>query len=187
MSRPRSEEKRLALLNAAAETVAAHGLGAPTALMAKKAEVAEGTLFRYFPTKDELLNEVYRHLNGCAYEAISKDFPAGAPLEIRVRSVWNSYIDWGLANRAANEAMTQLAASSVLTSSTRAEVEAMFAGLVPGLSEADLFKGQSPYFADAVFMALAKITMDFASCERDRVEAYKASGFAMIWRLYSKD
>jgi len=187
MSRPRSEEKRLALLNTAAETVAAHGLGAPTSLIAKSAQVAEGTLFRYFPTKDELLNAVYIHLNQCAYEAVSKNFPTGAPLEIRVRTVWNSYIDWGLVNRAANEAMTQLAASSVLTPSTRAEVDAMFAGLVPGLSEADLFKGQSPYFADAVFIALAKITMDFASCEPDRIEAYKASGFAIIWKLYGKD
>jgi len=187
MSRPRSEEKRLALLNAAAQTIAAHGLGAPTSLMAKKAEVAEGTLFRYFPTKDALLNEVYIYLNQQAYAVVSKDFPASAPLEIRVRTVWNSYIDWGLANRAANDAINQLAASSVLTAATRSNVEEMFAGLVPGLSEADLFKGQSPLFADAVFMALANITMDFASCESDRIEAYKASGFAIIWKLYGKD
>ena len=186
MSRPRSEEKRLALLNAAAETVAAHGLGAPTSLMARKAEVAEGTLFRYFPTKDDLLNELYTHLNQHCYDAIAKDFPLGAPLETRVRWVWNNYIDWGLANRAANEALTQLAVSSVLTPSVRAEAQAMFSGLMLRLSEADLFKDQSPYFADAVFGALAKITIDFASCEPDRVEAYKASGFAIIWRLYGK-
>jgi AcrR family transcriptional regulator len=186
MSRPRSEEKRLALLNAAAETVGAHGLGAPTSLIARKAEVAEGTLFRYFPTKDDLLNELYAHLNQRIYDAISKDFPAGAPLETRVRAVWNSYIDWGLANRAANEALTQLAVSCVLTPSVRAEAEAMFSGLVPGLSEADLFKAQPPHFADAVFGALAKITMDFASYEASRIEAYKASGFAIIWRLYGR-
>jgi len=184
MSRPRSEEKRLALLTAAAETVSTNGLGAPTSLMARQAGVAEGTLFRYFPTKDDLLNAVYIHLTQQAYSAICARFPAGAPLETRLRAVWNSYIDWGLENSAANEAMTQLAVSTVLTESARAEADAMFSGLVPGLSEAALFREQPHTFADAVFGSLAKITMDFAAREPDRIEAYKASGFAIIAKLY---
>ena len=56
MARPKSEEKRLQLMLAAAEAVAERGVGAPTALIAKLAGVAEGTLFRYFPTKEALLN-----------------------------------------------------------------------------------------------------------------------------------
>ena len=55
MARPRSEDKQIALLEAATNVVAEQGLGAPTSLIAKRAGVAEGTLFRYFATKDELL------------------------------------------------------------------------------------------------------------------------------------
>lgn len=124
MARPRSEEKRLALLNAAAETVAEHGLAAsPTSLIAKKAGVAEGTLFRYFPTKDDLLNELYLHLKQDMCEAMKKHYTATAasPLRERAQSLWNSYIDWGLAHPLANKAVNQLAVSSSLTPETLAK------------------------------------------------------------------
>jgi hypothetical protein len=39
-------------LRAAAEAVAEHGVGAPTALIGKLARVAEGPLYRYFATKE---------------------------------------------------------------------------------------------------------------------------------------
>ena len=59
MARPRSEDKRDAILTAASELVATQGLGAATAKIAKQAGVAEGTLFIYFANKDDLLNQLY--------------------------------------------------------------------------------------------------------------------------------
>ena len=56
MARPKSPEKREAILNAAAEEIANSGLGVATAKIARRASIAEGTLFTYFPTKDDLLN-----------------------------------------------------------------------------------------------------------------------------------
>ena len=58
MARPRSEDKRSATVSpdAAAQVVAEYGVSAPTAKISKVAGVAEGTLFTYFATKDELLN-----------------------------------------------------------------------------------------------------------------------------------
>src|ERR1700682_5831886 len=63
MARLLSEEKRNALLSAAASAVALAGVAASTTRIAKDAGVAEGTLFIYFPTKDELLNQLYLDLN----------------------------------------------------------------------------------------------------------------------------
>jgi AcrR family transcriptional regulator len=51
MARPRSEDKRNAILEAATEVVAEQGVSAPTARIAKRAGVAEGTLFTYFENK----------------------------------------------------------------------------------------------------------------------------------------
>jgi len=62
MARPLSEDKRTAILEAAAEVVATLGVSAPTAKIAKGAGVAEGTLFTYFANKDELLNQLYLKL-----------------------------------------------------------------------------------------------------------------------------
>jgi AcrR family transcriptional regulator len=42
-------------------TIAEDGIDASTAGIAKAAGVAEGSLFRYFPDKDTLLNELYLH------------------------------------------------------------------------------------------------------------------------------
>lgn len=59
MARPKSEDKKQALLEAATVAFAQSGIAASTSAIARSAGVAEGTLFRYFATKDELLNELY--------------------------------------------------------------------------------------------------------------------------------
>ncbi|HAZ3452149.1 TPA: helix-turn-helix transcriptional regulator, partial [Klebsiella pneumoniae] len=56
MARPKSEDKKQALLEAATAAFAQSGIAASTSAIARSAGVAEGTLFRYFATKDELLN-----------------------------------------------------------------------------------------------------------------------------------
>ena len=63
MARPKSDNKRKAILESAMELFAERGIGhAPTSAISAAAGVAEGTLFTYFKTKDELLNELYREL-----------------------------------------------------------------------------------------------------------------------------
>ncbi|XVV10232.1 TetR/AcrR family transcriptional regulator [Actinoplanes sp. CA-131856] len=49
---------RSALLAAAAEEFAAHGLDASVADIARRAGIGKGTVFRHFPTKDDLLAAV---------------------------------------------------------------------------------------------------------------------------------
>ena len=48
MARPKSDDKRDALVAAAARVIAAQGLSAPTAVIAKEAGVSNGSLFTYF-------------------------------------------------------------------------------------------------------------------------------------------
>ena len=62
MAKPKSENKRNAILSAATQVFAERGLGAPTAAITGAAWIAEGSLFTYFKTKDELINALYREL-----------------------------------------------------------------------------------------------------------------------------
>jgi len=56
-------DKREAILQATLELVAEHGFhDAPCSLIAERAGVAAGTIYRYFENKDMLILELYREL-----------------------------------------------------------------------------------------------------------------------------
>lgn len=56
-------DKRDEIVRAALELVAENGFhGAPMAMIADKAGVGAGTIYRYFENKDVLINELYREL-----------------------------------------------------------------------------------------------------------------------------
>ena len=59
---PKPDTKRDQILAAATRVIAMHGVAAPTAAIAKEAGVANGSLFNAFPTKADLLNQLYREL-----------------------------------------------------------------------------------------------------------------------------
>ena len=172
-------------MNAAAATIAEQGMvGAPTSMIAKRAGVAEGTLFRYFATKDELLNELYLHVKEQMCDAIAQNYRATDSLVQRMETLWNSYIDWGLANPVSCKAVNQLAVSSVITAESLAKAEEMFPDLGVGkaFGANPVFAGVED-FAEAMFIALADTTMACAANSPSKAEKYKASGFAALWRM----
>lgn len=188
MARPRSEEKQLALLEAAAEIVATHGLGAPTSQIAKRAGVAEGTLFRYFPTKDDLLNELYIHLVGSLNEALVGRLNESAPLMMRTQVLWNNYIDWGISNPIANSAMNQLALSEKISADTH-EAAMQLCTDMYGTDICALFLNEdniSASYVDAMMTALAQVTVTFAAANPDKAEAYKEVGFNVMWQGFAR-
>ena len=113
MARPKSEDKKQALLDAATTAFAQSGIAASTALIARKAGVAEGTLFRYFATKDDLLNALYLHLKQdlCQTMLANLDRTITLPKE-HTRNIWNSYVDWGIRNPVAHAAIRQIGMNS---------------------------------------------------------------------------
>lgn len=56
-------DKREEILRSALELIAEHGFhGAPMAMIAERAGVGAGTIYRYFENKDVLINDLYREL-----------------------------------------------------------------------------------------------------------------------------
>lgn len=184
MARPRSEDKQIALLESATEIIAQQGLGAPTALIAKRAGVAEGTLFRYFATKDILLNEVYLYICRKSHNEASCPNIAGLPLEQRLRLMWNNWIDWGIANPAAFSTMAQLEVSDKLT--PEAENEAwQLCGDSQHIFSKIAFEGLpgelSLAFFNAMSTAIAQATINFAIEHPEQADACKAVAFDTAW------
>ncbi|WP_300001774.1 TetR/AcrR family transcriptional regulator [uncultured Cedecea sp.] len=189
MARPKSEDKRLALIEATTRAVAEFGLGAATSLIAREAGVAEGTLFRYFATKDVLFNEVYYHHKQALGTELMKTYDQNLPVKERAQKIWNSYIDWGLVNVDARKAMSQLAVSGKITKETLQKTFDEFPELRQlsneSITNEYLTCGESP-FADAIFFALAETTMEFAAREQERKQDYMAAGFDVMWRGMTK-
>ncbi len=184
MARPKSEEKQAALLDAATNVVAVHGLGASTASIARLAGVAEGTLFRYFSTKDSLFNKLYLHLKQSLGEAMRKSFTMSLPLKDRVRSLWDGYIQWGIAHPSSVKALNQLADSERITAATRSRADKIFpevAEVSRAVAAKGALAGRPAAFADAIFMALADTTIQFAIRSPGQAVAYKAAGFTVLW------
>lgn len=82
------------LVRAALEIGAQDGLeSATTAAIAAKAGVAEGTLYRHFPSKDDLLIEVYRGIKRRIFEAISDGESGDEAPDARLKRVWRKLYD----------------------------------------------------------------------------------------------
>jgi AcrR family transcriptional regulator len=187
MARPRSEDKRQAILQAATRLFAEEGLNAPTARIARSAGVAEGTLFTYFASKDELMNQLYLGLKAQLRSAM-EPAPARAGLREQVRQAWHAYVDWGVGHPQERRVLAKLGWSDRITGPVRAEGVQAF-GEVSRLLEAGRAKGvlrsQPPAFVGALMAAMADTTMDFIGRDPAAAEAIREAGFSAFWNAIS--
>ncbi|MCH9287031.1 TetR/AcrR family transcriptional regulator [Klebsiella quasipneumoniae] len=185
MARPKSEDKKQALLEAAAAAFAQSGIAASTSAIARSAGVAEGALFRYFATKDELLNELYLaiKLRLVRMMIAGLDPDEKRPKE-NARNIWNSYIDWGVRNPMEHKAIRRMALSERITDETRRQVKESFPELneMCQLSVKEIFLSEAyRAFGDALFLSLAETTIEFASHDPQRAREIIALGFEAMW------
>ncbi|EOU9619687.1 TetR/AcrR family transcriptional regulator [Klebsiella aerogenes] len=184
MARPKSEDKKQALLEAATAAFAQSGIAASTSAIARSAGVAEGTLFRYFATKDELLNELYLAIKMRLVQTMIDGLnPDEKRPKENARNIWNSYIDWGMRNPMEYRAIRRMALERI-TDETRIQVKESFPELnemcqlsVKAVFLSDAYRA----FGDALFLSLAETTIEFASHDPQRAREIIALGFEAMW------
>tara|TARA_X000000950_G_scaffold28085_1_gene30272 strand:- start:39888 stop:40457 length:570 start_codon:yes stop_codon:yes gene_type:complete len=91
-------DKKEKILNAAIELFSEHGVGVPTAKIAKNAGVSNGTLFNYFATKQELIDAMYLHIKYIISQAIINDIDFSADVKEIFYNLWRGYIGWACTN-----------------------------------------------------------------------------------------
>jgi AcrR family transcriptional regulator len=190
MARPKSEDKRNAILAAATEVIAEQGLGAPTARIAKLAGVAEGTLFTYFDNKDALLNALYLDIKRELREVMMASYPKQASVRERAQYVWDKFVDWGVAQPQKRRAMAQLAVSERLTEHTRTSGMNAFAHInemIQTSVASGALRDHPPAFVAAIMSALAETTMDFIVREPDEAQRYRQAGFEAFWNAIARN
>jgi len=81
---PTEPEKRRAILRATIELVAERGFHAtPMALIAARAGVGAGSIYRYFADKEILIHETFAEVAKRMHEAVIDDYPRGESIRRR--------------------------------------------------------------------------------------------------------
>jgi AcrR family transcriptional regulator len=186
VARPKSEDKRNAILDAATRVFAERGLtAAPTSEISKQAGVAEGTLFTYFKTKDELINALYREIKLELADAMMSGFPRKKSVRTRLRHVWDGYVNWGVKHPEQRKVLAQLQVSGMLS---KASVEAGSApfvemqNMIRNAMEQHILRPDLPIeLISKMLAALAEAAMDLIVLKPAMANKYRHGGFEIYW------
>jgi AcrR family transcriptional regulator len=188
MAKPKSDEKRAAILSAAARVIAQHGLGAPTALIAQEAGVANGSLFTYFETKADLFNQLYLELKAEMAAASLKGLPVAVDIRKQMFHFWSHSMAWAMSHPAQRRALAQLGVSDEITPATREEghrTMARAAGLFERSRANGPLRNAPREFVVAMINAVGEATMDFMIADPANAKKHSKAGFDALWRMLS--
>jgi AcrR family transcriptional regulator len=93
--RPKDVKKRQAIRNAAVEEFIKGGLsGASVSKIAKRAGVSAGTIYLYFPNKDNLLQEIYGEIKQEIHACIMAEVTPAAGSATNIKAMWFALFDY---------------------------------------------------------------------------------------------
>jgi len=117
------KDKRVAIMEAALKLFTERGFhGTTTAQISKEAGVATGTLFNYFPTKEDLINSLYIEVKGELSRSMGKGIEIESSFQYKMKKLWANLINWGLDNQEKFLFVGQFCSSPYITKFTREEV-----------------------------------------------------------------
>jgi TetR/AcrR family transcriptional regulator, repressor of fatR-cypB operon len=91
--------KRDEIVRVALELIAEHGFhGAPMAMIADRAGVGAGTIYRYFENKDVLINELYREVEEKLYAVLLQGYDTEKPFRERFLHLGTELLRYFIAN-----------------------------------------------------------------------------------------
>jgi AcrR family transcriptional regulator len=90
---PERPDRKESILEAALQAFVDRGFhGTAIPEIAENAGVAAGTIYHYFPTKQALVNELFRLWKGEVAKRVFSRFPQGAPVREQFRVMWHEIL-----------------------------------------------------------------------------------------------
>ncbi|HNT26038.1 MAG TPA: TetR/AcrR family transcriptional regulator [Anaerolineales bacterium] len=127
MARSLSPEKRAKLLSSALKLFVKNGvMNTSTAEIAKEAGIAAGTLFLYFPTKQELLNELVLKIGKEQSDHINQLLKPSLSARETFFTIWHGTVTWFLENMEAYQYIQQVRDSGMISESAVQESNKFF-------------------------------------------------------------
>lgn len=186
MARPKSDERRNAILSAAIRVIAADGLGAATANIAKEAGVSNGSLFTYFGTKSDLLNQAFLELKVEMAAAALDGLPIEADVREQLFYMWSHWLEWATSHPEKRRALVHLEVSDDITLESRqeaGETMACIATLLQRSRENGPMRDASLAFVVSLMSSMADATVDFMLRHPAKAKEHSKVAFEALWRM----
>jgi AcrR family transcriptional regulator len=186
MARPRSEEKRSAIMSAAIRVIATQGLGASTATIAREADVSNGSLFTYFETKADLFNQLYVELKTEMASAAVGGLPTESDIREQMLHMWTHWLRWATSCPEKRRTLAHLGVSDDITLESRQSAGQTMAGVAKILErsrENGPMRDAPLGFVAALMNALAEATIDFIIRDPANADKHGMAGFEALWRM----
>ncbi|HEX2591547.1 MAG TPA: TetR/AcrR family transcriptional regulator [Rhizomicrobium sp.] len=186
MARPKSDDKRSAILAAAARVVAAEGLGASTAAIAQAAGVSNGALFTYFETKSDLFNQLYLVLKADRAATSMDGVAEERDIRAQLFRMWANTLAWATAFPEKRKALAQLDVSEDLTAESRESGHVVMADVAALLERSRAngpMKDVPLAFIAAMVRAMTDATIEFIARDPKNAGAHSKAAFEALWRM----
>lgn len=180
------EDKKTALLKAALKLFTERGFhGTSTAQISKEACVATGTLFNYFPTKEDLINDLYFDVKGKLSRSMGEGLRTQNTFHDKLKKIWYNMIEWGLSNPEDFLFVGQFCSSPYITSYTREEVSKEYVFLhdlvKEGIENGDI-RDYSAELVIAMFYQSSRTVVNLIlDSEPQDTDKVIEDGFQVIW------
>jgi AcrR family transcriptional regulator len=155
----------------------------PTAMIAKEAGVANGTLFNYFGSKTALIEGVYLSIKQEWADYIDAAEITGDTLPQRLKECWKRSIEWPVANPERYALLEQSEEISHGTSQGGANIFAAAMALFGEASEAGLVrKLPGGLIQAAAFGQICATVQHITQSNNPDINEISAISFDMFWR-----
>ena len=180
-------DKKKQILNAATRLFAEEGLAVPTARIAKEAGVSNGTLFNYFSTKQDLIDDVFFTIREKIANDIISDLNLNGDTYDILLDIWMSYINWAHAHHLEHQVLGLLRASKALSRDVFYATDHFFViandTLKKGQQEGDV-KTQDIEYIIYIGLSALRSTIDYTllnNIKGKNLEAFSKQGFELFW------
>jgi AcrR family transcriptional regulator len=180
-------DKRTAIMEAALKLFTERGFhGTSTAQISKEAGIDTGTLFDYFPTKEDLINSLGFEVKGQLSQSMGEQIEAKSTFQDKLRNIWSNLIKWGVGNQEEFLFVGQFCSSPDITKFIREEVmkEYVFLhDLVNQGIKTGVIRDFSAELTIAMFYqasrAVVNLILDSDSSQNEN--KFIGDGFQIIW------
>ena len=171
---------------AAIRVIASQGLGAATAAIAEEAGVSNGSLFTYFETKADLMNDLYIELKAEMAAAALDRLPTKSDIRKQALHMWSHWVRWATSCPEKRRTLAHLGVSDDITPKSRRTGHQTMAGIAKLLErsrENGPMRNAPLGFVVALMSAMADATIDFIVSDPANANKHSKAAFDALWRM----